>query len=301
MPAVLSTPAASSAPVKKIKVAVDGVFFKRLRLLLGMIFPNGVRSKEAGMLLLHTGLLIARTIISILVAGLDGKLVRLIVERNPSVFALYILRWLAIGVVATGCNSLISFMENKLGLAFRTRLVDFLYKKYMANGVYYKVGNLDSRMSNPDQCLTSDVNDFCSQLARLYSQLSKPLLDVVLMTAQLVMLHKSRGNISATAPMTLAFGCVAFTGLILRIATPPFGRLVADQAKLEGDLRAAHSRIITHAEEIAFYKGENIELNSLQRCYLALVRHMNNFYKVRVPYTMLEQWLMRYLWGCCGL
>lgn len=41
------------------------------------------------------------------------------------------------------------------------------------------------------------------------------------------------------------------TARILRALTPPFGRLAAVEAKLEGDFRAAHSRVITNAEEIA--------------------------------------------------
>jgi ATP-binding cassette subfamily D (ALD) long-chain fatty acid import protein len=33
--------------------------------------------------------------------------------------------------------------------------------------------------------------------------------------------------------------------------TPAFGKLAAIEAKLEGDFRAAHSRLITNSEEIA--------------------------------------------------
>lgn len=41
------------------------------------------------------------------------------------------------------------------------------------------------------------------------------------------------------------------TAWILRKVTPAFGKLAAIEAKLEGDFRAAHSRLIINAEEIA--------------------------------------------------
>jgi ATP-binding cassette subfamily D (ALD) protein 2 len=70
-------------------------------------------------------------------------------------------------------------LEDKLAIAFRTRMSDHLYQKYMESETYYRVGNLDSRLTNADQCLTEDVSKFSSHLASLYSQLSKPMFDVV--------------------------------------------------------------------------------------------------------------------------
>ena len=38
---------------------------------------------------------------------------------------------------------------------------------------FYKMSNLDNRISNPDQLLTQDVDKFCDCVAELYSNLSK--------------------------------------------------------------------------------------------------------------------------------
>lgn len=43
---------------------------------------------------------------------------------------------------------------------------------------YYKMNNLDNRIANPDQLLTTDVDKFCESCTDLYSNVAKPLLDI---------------------------------------------------------------------------------------------------------------------------
>ena len=50
---------------------------------------------------------------------------------------------------------------------------------------YYKMNNLDNRISNPDQLLTTDVVRFCSSITELYSNISKPLLDIIIYVQRL--------------------------------------------------------------------------------------------------------------------
>jgi ATP-binding cassette, subfamily D (ALD), member 3 len=46
---------------------------------------------------------------------------------------------------------------------------------------------------------------------------------------------------------------------LLRTVQPPFGELAAQEQKLEGEYRLRHSRLIAHAEEVAFYSGGSYE------------------------------------------
>jgi ATP-binding cassette subfamily D (ALD) long-chain fatty acid import protein len=54
------------------KVAVDAVFFAKLKHLLRIVIP-GWRTKEALMLGMHSVFLVMRTMLSLYVADLDGR------------------------------------------------------------------------------------------------------------------------------------------------------------------------------------------------------------------------------------
>lgn len=246
---------------KKKHPAVDRVFLKQLLKLLKISIPS-VFSKEFGLLVLHTSSLVARTFLSIYVAHLDGRLVKAIVDRKPYTFLQNCVTWVLLALPATFVNSLIRYLESKLALAIRTRLVDYAYSLYFKNQTYYRVSNLDGRLANPDHSLTEDVQAFSAAVTHIYSHLSKPILDVILMSGALRQIAVKRGETSPV-PGMIGFSMIFFTGWVLRVCSPPFGKLVAEEARRHGYLRYVHSRLITNAEEVAFYGGHLV--SSLER------------------------------------
>lgn len=99
----------------------------------------------------------------------------------------------------------------------------------------------------------------------------------------------------------MAVVVIALTGQVLRLASPRFGQLVAEEASRKGKLREAHARISAHAEEIAFYGGHKAEHRYLTTAYKSLILHLRRVLALKLGYVMLEQFLMKYVWSGTGL
>ncbi|KAK0183235.1 hypothetical protein PV327_001295 [Microctonus hyperodae] len=278
---------------------LDAAFVKQLLMLLKIMVP-GWRSKEAGLLTCATITLLARTFLSVYVATLEGQIVKHIVLKDIRGFFLMMARWFAIAFPATFVNSAIRYLEGRLTLSFRERLVQYAYKMYLSQQTYYRVSALDNRLGGAEQRLTDDLSELASSVAHLYSSLTKPLLDCGLVAIALVSFSSRMGARTIPGPL-LAAGVIAITGQVLRLTSPRFGQLVAEEASRRGRLREAHARISAHAEEIAFYGGHNTEHRYLNTAYRSLVGHLRKVLKLKLWYVMLEQFLMKYVWSSTGL
>lgn len=296
-----SSPPASTRTHQKNNVAVNREFVKQLLKLLRIAIP-GVFSKEFFLFSAHSVALVIRTFLSIYVARLDGAIVKSIVSKNTPAFIRFMAKWLGVAIPATFINSLIRYLESNLALSLRSRLVEYAYKLYLSNETYYGVSNLDSRLANPDQCLTDDLEKFASAAAHLYSNISKPLLDVVLMLGALVHTAAKQTKREGIAlQLVLGIGTAAATSGILRLVSPRFGKLVVEEAEKSGYLRYLHSRLVTNSEEIAFYGGNKVELSMLQRAYKALSNFKRIIFMKRLYYVFFEQFFMKYIWTGTGM
>ena len=243
-------------PMRLASPRVNYEFVTELYKLLKIALP-GIWTREFVYLIVHSGALIARTFLSIYVAALDGKLARSIVQKDLSKFLGYLLRWIVVSIPCSFVNSLLRYLEKRLGLAFRNRLANYSYELYFNRQTYYKIGNLDSRLNNPDECLTEDLRLFSDTIAHLYSHVTKPLLDIVVIVYTLKGIAMKRGS-SWTVPLALGTFVTFVTSEVLKMFSPRFGKLVSEESQKRGYLRHIHSRIITNSEEIAFYGGHKV-------------------------------------------
>lgn len=282
---------------KKALVAVDRVFIRRLAKLLKIVLPGGIKCKEFWLLCTHSGFLVLRSILSLYVANLDGKLVSMLVKGKGREFLIGIAWWMVVAIPATFTNSMLQYLQGTLALRYRNRLTEYILKQYLPESddpMYYSIHNLDDRIKNADHMIASDVQKFSQSLSGLYSNLAKPTLDMVLYTWQL-----SR-NIGGEGLFVIGT-MIQMSAYVLRILTPPFGKYVAEEAQLEGDFRFQHSRLIEYAEEVAFYQGHDAERTVLDRGYFSLIKHVNTILRRRLYHGFMEDFVIKYFWGALGL
>ncbi|KAF9255182.1 hypothetical protein L218DRAFT_967518 [Marasmius fiardii PR-910] len=295
---------------KKSKALFDPAFTHTLLILLRIAFPSSISRPictEHLLLLTHTSFLILRTYLSVLVARLDGRIVRDLVSANGWGFLKGLGLWFALAVPSTITNVMIKHLQGVLGVRIRGRVGGFLQDLYLARGETYGTSSsssLDSkggmryytvqgRLEGVDQYLTADVETWAEGVSGLYGNLMKPTLDLVLFTSQLSKSLGARGT-------ALLFGTYWCTIRILRAVTPAFGKLASVEARLEGEYRAGMGRLGRESEEVAFYDGGARERDILTKAYLRLIKHVNNIYKIRIAYEWTEDYVIKYLWSAAG-
>lgn len=91
---------------KRKKVELNREFFRSLGRLLKIVIP-GWKSTEMRLLISHSVFLVVRTLISLYVAELDGRLVSSLVRGKGRDFLVGIVWWMIVAVPATFTNSMV--------------------------------------------------------------------------------------------------------------------------------------------------------------------------------------------------
>uniref|UniRef100_A0A672SFE8 ATP-binding cassette sub-family D member 3-like n=1 Tax=Sinocyclocheilus grahami TaxID=75366 RepID=A0A672SFE8_SINGR len=258
---VLKQRLSSETNGKTDKAAVDKVFFRRICHIMKILLPQTF-CKESGYLLLIAAMLMARTYSYLFLCVMTCQ----------------------ISLV----NNLLKLGLNELKLCFRMRLTNHLYNDYLTGFTYYQIGNLDNRIANPDQLITQDVEKFCNSVVDLYSNVSKPLLDI------LIYICKLNTAIGSLGPASL-LSYLVFSGLLLTRLRRPIGKMTITEQRYEGEYRYVNSRLITNSEEIAFYNGNRREKQTINGTFQKLVNHLSRFIHFSFSMGVVDSIIAKYI------
>ncbi|XP_078497364.1 ATP-binding cassette sub-family D member 3 [Lissotriton helveticus] len=272
---------------KKEKAMVDRVFFARIGRILKILVPKTI-CKETGYLTLIAVMLIARTYCDIWMIQNGTMIESAIIGRSRKDFTRYLFNFIAAMPVISLVNNFLKYGLNELKLCFRERLTKYLYDEYLQSYTYYKMGNLDNRIANADQLLTQDVEKFCNSVVDVYSNLSKPFLDIVLYIFKLTSAIGAQGPASMMAYLVVS-------GLFLTRLRRPIGKMTITEQRYEGEYRYVNSRLITNSEEIAFYNGNMREKQTIHKAFHKLVEHLHNFILFRFSMGFVDNIIAKYL------
>jgi ATP-binding cassette, subfamily D (ALD), peroxisomal long-chain fatty acid import protein len=110
------TSSAEPGAAPKKRVELNREFLKNLLKLLKIVIP-GWKSKELRLLISHSVFLVLRTMLSLYVAELDGRLVSSLVRGKGKDFLLGLVWWMMVAVPSTFTNSMVSTLSRSCPVA----------------------------------------------------------------------------------------------------------------------------------------------------------------------------------------
>lgn len=180
----------------------------------------------------------------------------------------HLVEFLYASPILTVLNNGLKYCINRLQMNLRFKLSSRLTELYTQNLRYYHLNTMNI-LPNIDQLLTSDIERFSTTLVDVYSNLAKPLFDVIV--------YIQRLSVTYTGLRTPAsmIGYLMIAGSVLTGIRRPIARMVMQESQLEGELRFVHSRMINNCEEIAFHNSHQREEITLKQSLERLRNHIN--------------------------
>jgi ATP-binding cassette subfamily D (ALD) protein 3 len=272
---------------ERSSAAVDKQFMNNLAQLGKIVLPSW-RCKSVFLLSTQTVMLISRSYISLRIARKGGEGLQAVMERSWNHFLFVLADFYVCGIAASVVNSSLKYLTNSITVNFRHNLTKHVHEKYLSNRQYYKhavlrKGNLD----NADQRITDDLNMWCATSADLFSRTFKPLLDVILSTKRMSESMGYKG-------LTILYSYFFFSGHVIRFFSPPFSNYIQETQKKEGDFRRSHSRLISHAEEVAFLDGAEREKEILNGKLNQLTAWSQYYFFRQFIQGVLDQYFIKY-------
>lgn len=276
----------------KIKAQIDKKFFVQLGQLFKIAVP-GWTSHESGLFFLIAASLISRSICDLWLISHGTKIESAIIAMDPQLFRKRLLYYFTAIPIISVVNNVLKYSIGALKIQLRTNMTRHLYEEYLKNYTYYRITNLDNRISNADQLLTTDIDKFCEGITDLYCNTAKPLLDIG------IYVYKLSTTLGGSTP-SIMLGYLLVSGILLTNLRKPTARLTAGEQKLEGEFRHINSRLITHSEEVAFYNGNAREKATLMASYNKLLNHLRKFLRFRVFMGIIDNIVAKYFAGVIG-
>ncbi|MEH2114167.1 ABC transporter ATP-binding protein/permease [Nostoc sp.] len=155
------------------------------------------------------------------------------------------------------------FVRKKIALDWYEWLNNRILVKYFGNRAYYKI-NFKSDIDNPDQRLAQEIEPIPRNALSFSATLFEKVLE---MTVFLIIVW----SISQFVAVCL----VAYTivgNIIAVYLTQELNKITQEELEYKADYNYALTHVRNHAESIAFFRGENQELNIIQRRFSNLLK-----------------------------
>ncbi|MCW5317888.1 ATP-binding cassette domain-containing protein [Nostoc sp. KVJ3] len=168
---------------------------------------------------------------------------------------------LALGTLLAGFSRLV---RKKIALDWYQWLNNQILSKYLNSQAYYKI-NFTSNIDNPDQRLSQEIEPIASNALSFSATLLEKILE---MTAFLLVLW----SISQSVALILVTYTVVGNFIAVYL-TQELNKINRQELEAKADYTYCLTHFRTHAESVAFFRGENQELNIINRRFSNLIKN----------------------------
>ncbi|MBD2776539.1 ABC transporter ATP-binding protein/permease, partial [Iningainema tapete] len=230
----------------------------------GRAFSDVIRAW--GMLALLLLLVIGLVSVTAVNSFVDRQLIDTIIQEKDLSQFIKMLSLYGTGLILiTILTGFSRFVRKKIALDWYQWLNNYILDKYLSNRAYYKI-NFKSDIDNPDQRLAQEIEP----ITRNALSFSTTVLEKVLeMTTFLIILW----SISQFAVLILVTYTV-IGNLIAVYLTQEVNKIKQEELEVQADYTYGLTHVRNHAESIAFFQGENQELNIIGRRFSYVVKNI---------------------------
>eukprot|EP01047_Picozoa_sp_COSAG01_P052125 COSAG01_NODE_5451_length_4256_cov_17.632908_4_plen_454_part_00 len=201
-------------------------------------------------------LAVASTALKHFNAVTQGQIFGAVFLGDSRVFVRLLARNLLLAAGTATIDSTKTFAEGTYALRWRTALTTQIHDAFFSGTVYYRLAQLDRRISNPGDRIAGDVPLFTQELSTVVVEGVLASTDAAFFLWQM---RKTGGFLSIWAVL----GYVTVAGGMVFGLAPNLSRLHGKTRELEGTFRGLHARLSAWAESIAFASGEDAEARNL--------------------------------------
>ena len=157
---------------------------------------------------------------------------------------------------------------------------------YFKGNTFYEVKNRDSRLPDPEERLTEQVEQLSISLTNLWTALLRPAFDIGF---NAVVIYRTVGG----RALSSLVGYMSAATLILQYVVPNFRGNVRKQYKLEGRFRFVHTRLVNHTESIAFFGGDEVEKSVCNARFDRLKSHIEASQLESLRFNVANNFIVR--------
>jgi putative ATP-binding cassette transporter len=176
---------------------------------------------------------------------------------------------LIVNIVVLVCVTLLAgfskFVRKQIALDWYKWLNDNILNKYLRNRAYYKI-NFQTDIDNPDQRLSQEIEPVTTSALNFSATFLEKILE---MATFLIIVWTISQNIAL-----ILLGYTIIGNLIAVYLNQELSKINQEELSLKADYSYALTHVRNHAESIAFFQGENQELNILGRRFTNLLKNI---------------------------